>query len=110
MLIAVGICLGLALAASLHAQDSYPPPLPTPTIAASAFGQPGYIEPTPDPFLEGIDAVGASPAVIVSEQQASAPPDTSDGLLFLWTGFVAAGLVFATSIVGSLLLFTRRNE
>jgi hypothetical protein len=96
---------------AIRAQDAYPPPLPTPTASSAVIGQPGYPVATADPFLENLDAAGASPAVVIPDQPPpAAAPDTSDGLLFLWTGFIAALLVFATGIVGSLLLFTRRSE
>lgn len=105
------VWIGLGALEVIYAQDAYPPPLPTATVSNAVIGQPGYPVATADPFLENMDAAGASPAVVIPDQQLpAAPPDTSDGLLFLWTGFIAAGLVFATSIVGSLLLFTRRSE
>lgn len=100
-------------------QDPYPPaeqpePLP-PTL-------------TPDPYLPAAGNDGNAPAPIGVQdggqpaqpatfgQEPSAQPDQvptppdDRGLLFLWVGFLAAFLVFLTSIVGSIILFTRRNE
>ncbi len=93
-------------------QDPYPP-----------SGQPELAPPTPtpDPYRPSAGNDGDAPLPIgvpdgaQSPQQTTTaaqpqPPADDRGLLFLWVGFLAAFLVFLTSIVGSIILFTRRNE
>lgn len=99
-------------------QDPYPP-----------SEQPELLQPTltPDPYLPPAGNDGDVPAPIGEQDGGQSPqpatfgqapsaqpepvPTPNDrGLLFLWVGFLAAFLVFLTSIVGSIILFTRRNE
>ena len=106
-------------------QEGYPPPLlPTPTLAVPMETT---IETIVAPYPSGgTDFNGQSPVPIGIEsngQQTESiggnEPNTSmlgdeslsdRGLVFLWLGFLATFLVFLTSVFGSIILFTRRNE
>lgn len=105
-------------------QDSYPPPgqeiitpPPTDELPSGTIDQPypsiqlGVDGQTPVPI--GVEAGEQSPpgAVNGSTINERASGETTDrGLLFLWVGFLATLLVFLTSVVGSIILFTRRND
>jgi hypothetical protein len=114
------LCLVLSPAlASGPRQEEYPPPqatidpltgepllLPTPTLAGYP-GQPGIGAATPVPI--GIDGAGQLPVAPPGETSA-APASPGRGLLYLWLGFIATLLILLTSVIGSIRLFTRRNE
>lgn len=125
----VGLCLLLAVLiavirpvrASDTFQDSYPPAQVT---VESFFGDDALNTPTAQPYpfdSLGRDALTPVPIGIEGGGQAplngpgtaiaqTAPQDSGRGLLFLWVGFIATLLIFLTSVVGSIILFTRRNE
>jgi hypothetical protein len=105
-------------------QDEYPPPsqataapLPSPeALPTSTLSYPGLgtdrldIQPAPigaqdsgEPFA---NPLGAEP----DTAPPASPQPSERGLLILWVGFVATVLLLLTSIVGSIMLFTRRNE
>lgn len=106
-------------------QEGYPPPLlPTPTLAVPVEVP---VDPNPDAYpAGGTDFDGQIPVPIGIESGAqpmedslsneSAVPLMGDeaasdrGIVFLWLGFLATLLVFLTSVFGSIVLFTRRNE
>lgn len=102
-------------------QEGYPPPAgeidETPVMEVIP------LQPSPiayPPAGSGID--GATPVPIGSqtnqgltsdntaEGNQSSQQDSGRGLLFVWLGFFATLLVFLTSVIGSIVLFTRRNE
>ena len=59
----------------------------------------------------GIDGAGQLPVVPESTGNTTASPAAgSRGLLYLWLGFIATLLILLTSVIGSIRLFTRRNE
>lgn len=103
-------------------QEGYPPPAEATPLPLS---EDPFPEPNPgDPYpATGTDAGVFTPVPIgiqsgASELPGSGPADPSAageegnnrGLIFLWLGFTATFLVFLTSVVGSIMLFTRRNE
>lgn len=124
LILILALAPGVALAANGH-QEGYPSPLlPTPTLATS-----GEIPDNPmaEPYPSGgTDFSGQAPVPIGIESGAtsgeSVAADTSlntasgdesaisRGIVFLWLGFIATLLVFLTSVFGSIVLFTRRNE
>lgn len=82
---------------------AYPPSQPVELLPMPIGGQPG-IEPTP-----GIVGGVTDPAAGVTSPIA-AQPVGSEGLLFLWLGFIATLLIFTVSVIGAITLFSRRNE
>ncbi|MBP6015963.1 MAG: hypothetical protein KA586_04525 [Candidatus Promineofilum sp.] len=103
-------------------QEGYPPPAVATTLppAEDAFQELNAADPYP---ATGTDAGAFTPIPIgiqsgAPEAQGNASANgnaaggeaNSRGLVFLWLGFTATFLVFLTSVVGSILLFTRRNE
>ena len=103
-------------------QDAYPPPSEATFLppAEDPFPEPNAGEPYPATGTDG-GAFTPMPIGIQSgapETQGTASTDlnaadgetNSRGLVFLWLGFTATFLVFLTSVVGSIMLFTRRNE
>ena len=83
--------------------------MPTPTLAGYPPAQPGIGVGSPVPI--GVDGAGQLPVVPDSAADTTATPATSSrGLLYLWLGFIATLLILLTSIIGSIRLFTRRNE
>ncbi len=108
------------VAASTPKQEGYPPPGPesggipaqnpvqsTPTSAAYP---PARIDLNVTPIPIGGQLPESNPGGNEGlAQQASGRAD-SRSLVFLWLGFIATFLIFLISVVGSVLLFTRRNE
>lgn len=103
-------------------QEGYPPPAEATPLPLS---EDPFPEPNPgDPYpATGTDAGVFTPVPIGIQSGASELPGSAPavmnaaggeagnrGLVFLWLGFMATFLVFLTSVVGSIMLFTRRNE
>lgn len=106
-------------------QEGYPPPLlPTPTLAVPVE-MPG--EPPVEPYPSGGTDFNGQPPVpieigsgaasgegnLMSEPSNTMPEEGSTpgrGIVFLWLGFITTSLIFLTSVFGSIILFTRRNE
>ena len=109
-------------AAQPAAQDPYPAP-PIPEIAPIEGRPPveDAVQPYPAPTADGLRIVGdemqqePQNAVVPgigydSAANMAAAPQSSAGLYFLWGGFLAALLIFATAVVGSVVLFARRVQ
>lgn len=94
-------------------QDGYPSPptqeVMTPTLAGQPYPDPEMTTPMPIGgemnSLPPTEDLGQD-STFSTRMQA----DSGRGLLILWVGFLASFLVFLTSVVGSIILFTRRNE
>ncbi|MEZ4516253.1 MAG: hypothetical protein R3C44_05220 [Chloroflexota bacterium] len=112
-------------ASRVAAQDGYPAP-EVPDIAPvddSPQTNTDATQPYPAPTTDALGIIGESnqeaPANPVDQQDVGIASDTgaptdvaqsSAGLYFLWGGFLAALLIFATAVVGSVVLFARRVE
>lgn len=111
--------------ASTSRQEGYPPPGPesggVPSVdSAQATATPAAYPPvgTDLNMLTPVPIGGQNEGQLLGSnlggdtglaRQAPAEGD-SRGLVFLWLGFIATFLIFLISVVGSVLLFTRRNE
>lgn len=94
--------------------ESYPaqPALPeasTPTAYPADFARPE--EPTPTI----IGVIGDSAAEIAgnettSDSSAEQPSTNVRGLSVLWGGFILAGIIFVSAIIGSVLIFVRKRD
>lgn len=96
-----------------------PPMLATPdnhiTVGVPvAYAQEGYAAPpTPSPipigsdraYIPPIQTIATPPPAVQSE-----PAGAEEGRMLLWTGFLLALLLFVGSVVGSILLFTRKQD
>lgn len=101
--------------------------LPTPTIEVFVINQeviatatnpptpiPGNIvlAQEPDPLAQAVP-IGSQPsypiATVISTQMESTA-DAGSGRLLLWVSFLAAAILFVTSVIGSILLFTRKQD
>lgn len=98
------------------ADDPYPAP-PTPAFPAFSddAASEGYVAPEGNSINVGGDIewpLVPEPGAATTQDTAAAVPVavSPNGLLFLWLGFLFALLVFVTSVIGSVLLFARRNE
>ena len=105
---------GLAHAAPAW-QDPYPSPeQPTadpliPQATPSAYPAPGVLPAaTPAPIGVPFDDQG-NIGIVAAPTAAPAPP-SSQGVLFLWLGFVATLLIFGAAVLGAVMLFTRRVQ
>lgn len=113
------------LAAIDSYQEGYPPPVEE--IPLPDTGQDVPLTVTVEPYPGGGTDFGSSSPVpigiesgaLTGENNTSGMADSvgqgntntdSRGLIFLWLGFLATFLVFLTSVVGSIILFTRRND
>jgi len=115
----VGAAIALAQEATpATGPDTYPA-LATPTLAfapldaAAQPTQPPYppsgdsgLSPVPiggEPGVNPAGVVGATPV-------ATAVAAEGQGLPYLWLGFAATLLIFGASVLGAVILFTRRND
>ena len=103
------------------AQDEYPAPFVpeiNPMDDGNNLGDSADVYPAPitsSPGVIGSDALPSPldfppPDVSADTTVPAAESQSSSGLLFLWGGFAAALLIFATAVVGSVVLFARRAE
>lgn len=114
-LLAALLALAGVVSAAPARQDPYPAPelpaadplapLPTPT----AYPAPLPMMATPAPVggaPDGQPAVG----VVSGVPDEAAQAGDGQGVLFLWLGFIATLLIFVASVLGAVMLFTRRVQ
>ena len=119
--LAIGLMMARAASATGQRQEGYPPPseAATETLAiepaaiqptALPYPPAGTVlnQPTPIPICShGLEeATGGNSATDIPNAQ----QESGRGILFLWLGFLATILILLTSVVGAVILFTRRNE
>lgn len=113
LLVALLALVGVARAAPAR-QDPYPaPPQPTadpltPVAMPTAYPAPLPAMETPGIIGGTFDAQGAV-GVTGSVTEATQASD-GQGVLYLWLGFVATLLIFLASVLGAVMLFTRRVQ
>ncbi len=121
LFLALGLMAVHPVAGSAPKQEGYPPPGEV-TVEAPPF-EDAPLQPTALPYPPaGTGFDGATPIPIGSQgvneatggdsaaSILNAQQDGNRGLIFLWLGFFATLLIFLTSVVGAIVLFTRRNE
>jgi hypothetical protein len=104
-------------------EEGYPPEQPASTlpqatavVGTAAATQNGLATPVPiigdQPINGGQSAVAYQPpaAPAPAESQAAANGTGGRALLYLWGGFLAALILFGSSMLGSIILFTRKFE
>lgn len=110
------------VAASAPNQQGYPPPgaesggVPAVesiqmTATPAAYPAAGTDLNVQTPVPIGVQNSGQAPGSNLGDSAQQEPTEaTSRGIVFLWLGFTATFLIFLITVVGSVLLFTRRNE
>ena len=104
---------GSVLAAPAR-QDPYPAPQqPTVDPLAPLATPPGYPAPLPaaeTPALIGGTFDEQTAVGVVGSAPEAAQLSDRQGSLYLWLGFIATLLIFLASVLGAVMLFTRRVQ
>lgn len=98
-----------SLTKQLIAEPIKQDPYPSPDQNGQPYPEPGSFpvlatdEPIDTTIIQGGEPTLSSPI---------APPagNPTGGLIFMWLGFMATLFMFIAAIIGSVLLFSRRNE
>lgn len=115
----IGGAVALAQEATPAAGPDTYPALPTPTLAFAPLD--AAADPTLPPYPPSGDSglspvpIGGQPGVNPEGVVGATPAPAAavvegQGLPYLWLGFIATLLIFGASVVGAVILFTRRNE
>ncbi len=124
---ALSFAIGVLLMTSqlADAQDAYPAPDQPAQEGVAPDTYPGpesLVAPdsqgAPDSEALELETIGsgrgADPFAGLVEpteaQTVAQEPPSSNGGVFMWGSFLAALLIFATAVAGSIVLFTRRND
>lgn len=121
LFLAIGLIMARSASASGLRQEGYPPPSEAATdvpVNEPATNQPtalpyppagtGFDQPPPVPI--GSQAIEKAASDNSATDIPNAQQESGRGILFLWLGFLATILILLTSVVGAVILFTRRNE
>lgn len=110
VLIVILACFTIPAYASSPAQpvrqDSYPPSLQE----TESYPAPNTIPSSEITLPAGIPTDQQANPSLISETIQQPSDGGSSGMILLWLSFLAAFLIFLASIIGSVLLFTRRND
>jgi hypothetical protein len=102
-------------------QDDYPGDDPTATAVSDSSGiypennttnenTSDEVSSTSVPVIGSTDGYAGLQSGDPTNNSSSGNTSAKQGRMFLWIGFIVALLIFATGIVGSILLFTRKSN
>ena len=87
-------------------QDSYPPSIQE----SESYPAPNTNPASDFPMPAGAPTGQQADLAVTAESIQQPGNEGSSGMLLLWLSFLAAFLIFLASIIGSVLLFARRND
>ncbi|PID85638.1 MAG: hypothetical protein CSB13_07050 [Chloroflexi bacterium] len=98
-----------------QAQETYPVSTPT-AVSVDTYpdhpNSPTAVAPTTDsvPVIGNPQGYNPQSPVDQPENAGTSNADSAQSNLFLWFGFIVALLIFATGLIGSIILFTRKAK
>ncbi len=114
LLVALTTLAGVVRAAPAR-QDPYPvPEQPTADPLVPLASPSAYPAPLPGsaatPELIGSPPEGQPAVLVIVATPEATPVSRGQGVLYLWLGFIATLLIFVASVIGAMMIFTRRVQ